>query len=90
MLPKPLESSMVRRAAALAESVEVSVPIKLLAAARAMEGLDPREAVTVTYATADGIQVKEAKIPSGKHRVRITVSDTAGSTTVKELMLEVL
>lgn len=42
------------------------------------------------YATAEGIQLKEAKIPSGKHRVRIALSDTAGGTSVKELSLEVL
>lgn len=41
------------------------------------------------YATADGIQVKEANIPAGKHRVRIAVSDTAGGTSIKELMLDV-
>ena len=42
------------------------------------------------YATAEGIQLKEANIPSGKHRVRITVSDKAGGVSVKELWLEVL
>lgn len=42
------------------------------------------------YATAEGIQLKEANIPSGKHRVRITVSDKAGGISVKELWLEVL
>lgn len=42
------------------------------------------------YATAEGIALKEANIPSGKHRVRITVSDTAGGISIKELSLEVL
>ncbi|MCX5722771.1 MAG: hypothetical protein NT179_12205 [Nitrospirae bacterium] len=42
------------------------------------------------YATAEGIQLKEANIPSGKHRVRITVSDKAGGVSIKELWLEVL
>lgn len=41
------------------------------------------------HATAEGIQVKEARIPSGKHRVRIAVSDAAGGTSVKEFSLEV-
>lgn len=42
------------------------------------------------YATAEGIQLKEANIPSGKHRVRIAVSDKAGGVSIKELWLEVL
>lgn len=42
------------------------------------------------YATAEGIQLREANIPSGKHRVRIAVSDTAGGISIKELWLEVL
>lgn len=42
------------------------------------------------YATPQGIQLKEAKIPSGKHRVRISLSDAAGSVSIKEVMLEVL
>lgn len=42
------------------------------------------------YATAEGIQLKEANVPSGKHRVRITVSDKAGGVSIKEFWLEVL
>lgn len=42
------------------------------------------------YATAEGIQLKEANIPSGKHRVRIAVSDKAGGVSSKEFWLEVL
>ena len=42
------------------------------------------------YVTAEGIQVPEAKIPSGKHRVRITLADRAGAWSVKEVSFEVL
>ena len=42
------------------------------------------------YATADGIQVKEAKIPVGKHIVRISVADTQGARSIKEIEFEVL
>jgi hypothetical protein len=42
------------------------------------------------YATRDGIELKEAKIPAGKHRVRISLGDTTGSVTVREVMLDVL
>lgn len=42
------------------------------------------------FVTQDGIDVKEAKIPPGKHRVRITVSDKAGGASVKEVSFEVL
>jgi len=42
------------------------------------------------YATADGIQIKEAKIPAGKHIVRISVADAQGTRSVKEIEFEVL
>lgn len=42
------------------------------------------------FVTPEGIQVKEAKIPPGKHRVRITVADKAGDLSVKEVSFEVL
>lgn len=42
------------------------------------------------FVTPEGIQVKEAKIPPGKHRVRIAVSDKAGGASVKEVSFEVL
>ncbi len=42
------------------------------------------------YATADGIQIKEAKIPVGKHIVRISVADTQGARSIKEIEFEVL
>jgi len=41
------------------------------------------------FATTEGIQVKEANIPSGSHRVRISVADTAGGISVKEVTMEV-
>lgn len=42
------------------------------------------------FVTLEGIDVKEAKIPPGKHRVRISVSDKAGGVSVKEVSFEVL
>jgi hypothetical protein len=42
------------------------------------------------YVTPEGIQVKEAKIPPGKHRVRITLADRAGTISTKEVSFEVL
>ncbi|MBU6433261.1 MAG: hypothetical protein KGS09_19830 [Nitrospirae bacterium] len=42
------------------------------------------------YVTPEGIQVKEAKIPPGKHRVRITLADQAGTISIKEVSFEVL
>jgi hypothetical protein len=42
------------------------------------------------YVTSEGIQVNEAKIPPGKHRVRITLADRAGEFSVKEVSFEVL
>jgi hypothetical protein len=42
------------------------------------------------FVTPEGIQVKEAKIPPGKHRVRITISDKVGDLSVKEVAFEVL
>lgn len=41
------------------------------------------------YLTESGINVKEANIPSGKHLVRITVSDGKGETNSKEIELQV-
>lgn len=42
------------------------------------------------YVTPDGIQVKEAKIPPGKHRVRISLADRTGAVSVREVAFEVL
>ncbi len=42
------------------------------------------------FVSASGIQVKEAKIPAGKHIVRISVADAQGVRSVKEIEFEVL
>ncbi len=42
------------------------------------------------YVSPSGIQVKEAKIPAGKHIVRISVADAQGARSVKEIEFEVL
>ena len=44
----------------------------------------------VEYTTEKGIQLKEAKIPSGAHRVRITLADTAGAVSTRDFLFEVL
>lgn len=41
------------------------------------------------HVTADGIHVKEAKIPSGKHTVRISLADIDGLLSVKTFTFEV-
>ncbi len=42
------------------------------------------------FVTAEGISVKEAKIPPGKHRVRISLADKTGAVSVREIAFEVL
>lgn len=41
------------------------------------------------YLSESGIDVKEANIPSGRHLVRITVSDGKGETSAREIELQV-
>ena len=42
------------------------------------------------HATADGIHVQQAKIPAGKHKVRISIADIDGLRSVKDVTFEVL
>jgi hypothetical protein len=42
------------------------------------------------YSSPDGIHVQEAKIPQGKHTVRISIADTNGMYSKKEISFEVL
>lgn len=42
------------------------------------------------YASPAGIQIPDAKLPSGKHTVRITVADTSGGVSQKYVTLVVL
>ncbi len=42
------------------------------------------------FVTAEGISVKEAKIPPGKHRVRISLADQTGAVSIREIAFEVL
>ncbi|MCA9455480.1 MAG: hypothetical protein H6750_16170 [Nitrospiraceae bacterium] len=42
------------------------------------------------YSSPQGIHVKEAKIPKGKHRVRISIADTGGMYSKKEITFEVV
>jgi hypothetical protein len=41
------------------------------------------------FVTTAGIELKEAKIPSGRHTVRINLSDTTGQTSTREITFEV-
>ena len=44
----------------------------------------------VEYTTEKGIQLKEADIPLGEHRVRIALADITGAGNVQEFLFEVL
>ncbi len=41
------------------------------------------------YASAEGIDIPEAKLPSGKHTVRISVGDAGGGVSRKQLTVSV-
>jgi hypothetical protein len=41
------------------------------------------------YATPAGIQIPDAKLPSGEHTVRITVADASGGVSQKQVTLTV-
>ena len=42
------------------------------------------------YTTEQGIQLKEASIPLGSHRVRIALADTTGAVSIQEFLFEVI
>lgn len=41
------------------------------------------------YVSPDGIAVKEAKVPTGAYRVRISLSDAHGKTSMREISFEI-
>jgi hypothetical protein len=41
------------------------------------------------YATETGIQVTNAELPKGSHRVRVTIADVEGRTTQRTMEIEV-
>lgn len=41
------------------------------------------------YLSAEGIAVKDAKVPTGTYRVRITLSDAQGKSSTKEISFEI-
>lgn len=41
------------------------------------------------YVNSDGIAMKDAKVPAGSYRVRISLADTAGKVSSRELSFEV-
>lgn len=81
--PSPVE--IVVRFGPRAEAVDVSslkvVLLKIIA-------IDITDRVR-PYAMPSGIDVKEAKIPPGIHRVRISVADTKGGTSTRDLSFTV-
>ena len=44
----------------------------------------------VDYTTKEGIRLSDANIPSGSHRVRISLADTTGAVSTKDFLFEVL
>lgn len=42
------------------------------------------------YTTEQGIQLKEANVPLGSHRVRIALADTTGAVSIQEFLFEVI
>ena len=42
------------------------------------------------HTTEQGIQLKEANVPLGSHRVRIALADTTGAVSVREFLFEVI
>ena len=81
--PSPLE--ILIRFAARTETVDLSsLKVSLLK----FITIDITDRVR-PYATASGIDVKEAKIPAGKHRVRISVADTKGDVSTRDVSFEV-
>lgn len=41
------------------------------------------------FISPTGIHIPEANLPSGKHRIQISIADTAGKVTVRELVIKV-
>jgi hypothetical protein len=41
------------------------------------------------YVTAEGIQIPDAKLPSGEHKVRLSLSDNAGVVSRKEMTVTI-
>ena len=41
------------------------------------------------YTTAEGIEIPDAKLPSGEHKVRLSLSDSAGGVTRKEMTVTI-
>ena len=41
------------------------------------------------YLVEDRIQVPNAKLPSGRHRIRVAISDQNGATTVQDFSLQI-
>lgn len=41
------------------------------------------------YLTAEGIAVKDAKVPTGTYRIRITLSDARGTSSTKEISFDI-
>lgn len=42
------------------------------------------------YVTVEGLHIKDAKLPSGEHTVRVSLGDTKGGVTVTQLVIKIL
>lgn len=42
------------------------------------------------YATKEGIKIENAKLPTGKHKIRVTVEDVDGGTTQEVFVVKVI
>ncbi len=42
------------------------------------------------YATADGIRAQGIEVPTGDHRIRVSIADVDGNTTVQDFQVKVL
>lgn len=42
-----------------------------------------------TFASLEGIQIPDARLPSGQHTIRISLADVTGASTVKETTIKI-
>jgi hypothetical protein len=87
-----------------AETMTVSVPVQIWIQFKSIRAPVDLETLRVTmgilasfnitervrpYASADGIRIPNARMPSGKYHLRIRIGDTNGDITVKQFTVEV-
>lgn len=42
------------------------------------------------YASKEGVKIEDAKLPSGTHKLRVTIADTAGGITQEQFTIKVM